>query len=119
MAVSSLDIDFYESEDPIWNPALMAMPPPFNGFIELNKALAELKKIRSGDGDASLIKHWSRELSFNAAFNQQDWGVGAAIAFILFVIIVTLTLLQRWVLRDKDTTTGRRARKAQAAEAER
>jgi multiple sugar transport system permease protein len=57
-------------------------------------------------------------LSFNAAFNQQDWGVGAAIAFILFAIIVSLTLLQRWVLRDKDTTTGRRARKAKAAAVE-
>jgi multiple sugar transport system permease protein len=41
-------------------------------------------------------------LSFNAAFNQNDWGKGAAIAFILFAIIVLLTLLQRWVLRDKD-----------------
>lgn len=40
-------------------------------------------------------------LSFNAAFNQQDWGEGAAIAFILFAIIVFFTLLQRWVLRDR------------------
>ncbi len=32
-----------------------------------NKALAELAKIRSGQSDASLIKHWSRELSFNAS----------------------------------------------------
>ena len=31
-----------------------------------------------------------------------NWGQGAAIAFILFVIIVALTLLQRWVLRDRD-----------------
>jgi multiple sugar transport system permease protein len=41
-------------------------------------------------------------LSFNAAFNQQDWGEGAAIAFILFAIIVFFTVLQRWVLRDRD-----------------
>ncbi|MFY0409425.1 carbohydrate ABC transporter permease [Solicola sp. PLA-1-18] len=40
-------------------------------------------------------------LSFNAAFNTQQWGQGAAIAFILFAIIVALTVLQRWVLRDK------------------
>jgi|GEM_PF-108809 len=33
----------------------------------LNKALAELKKIRESAGDASLIKHWSRELSFHGA----------------------------------------------------
>ena len=51
-------------------------------------------------------------LSFNAAFNQQDWGEGAAIAFILFAIIVFFTVVQRWVLRDKDEvpTHGRRAR---------
>lgn len=36
------------------------------GYVNgLNKALAELAKIRSGSGDASLIKHWSRELGFN------------------------------------------------------
>ena len=31
-------------------------------------------------------------LSFNTAFNNQNWGQGAAIAFILFAIIVVLTL---------------------------
>ncbi|MGH2446156.1 MAG: carbohydrate ABC transporter permease [Candidatus Limnocylindria bacterium] len=44
-------------------------------------------------------------LSFNAAFNDQDWPRGAAIAFILFAIIVVLTVLQRlWLGR---TETGR------------
>ncbi|MBY9075984.1 sugar ABC transporter permease [Nocardioides sp. WL0053] len=59
-------------------------------------------------------------LSFNAAFNQQDWGEGAAIAFLLFAIIVFFTLVQRWVLRDRDkvSTRGRRAR-AVAVEGER
>jgi len=37
-------------------------------------------------------------LSFNSAFNNQDWPRGAAIAFILFAIIVVLTALQRLVL---------------------
>jgi multiple sugar transport system permease protein len=37
-------------------------------------------------------------LSFNSAFNNQDWPRGAAIAFILFAIIVVLTVLQRWWL---------------------
>lgn len=51
-------------------------------------------------------------LSFRAAFNEQDWGEGAAIAFILFAIIVFFTLVQRWVLRDKHkvSTRGRNAR---------
>jgi multiple sugar transport system permease protein len=40
-------------------------------------------------------------LSFNTAFNNQQWGQGAAIAFILFAIIVILTLLQRAALRSR------------------
>jgi Fe-Mn family superoxide dismutase len=33
----------------------------------LNRALAELAKIREGQADPSLIKHWSREVSFHGA----------------------------------------------------
>lgn len=33
----------------------------------LNKALAELAKIRAAQGDAALVKHWSREVSFHGA----------------------------------------------------
>jgi multiple sugar transport system permease protein len=40
-------------------------------------------------------------LSFQTSFNSQRWGEGAAIAFILFAIIVVLTLFQRWTLREK------------------
>ena len=40
-------------------------------------------------------------LSFNTAFNNQNWGQGAAIAFILFAIIVVFTLLQRAALREQ------------------
>ncbi len=41
-------------------------------------------------------------LSFNSAFNNQDWPRGAAIAFILFAIIVILTVLQRlWIGRTE------------------
>jgi Fe-Mn family superoxide dismutase len=32
-----------------------------------NKALAELRNIREGGGDVSLVKHWSRELSFHVS----------------------------------------------------
>jgi multiple sugar transport system permease protein len=51
-------------------------------------------------------------LSFNAAFAQQDWGEGAAIAFILFAIIVFFTVVQRWVLRDREQTRKGRVRRA-------
>ena len=41
-------------------------------------------------------------LSFNSAFNNNDWPRGAAIAFILFAIIVVLTVLQRlWIGRTE------------------
>jgi multiple sugar transport system permease protein len=41
-------------------------------------------------------------LAYNTSFEGLKWGNGAAISFILFLIIVALTLLQRWVLRDRD-----------------
>ncbi|WP_448060313.1 carbohydrate ABC transporter permease [Cellulomonas hominis] len=41
-------------------------------------------------------------LSYNTAFANQQWGRGAAIAFILFAIIVAFTVLQRIVLRERD-----------------
>jgi len=52
-------------------------------------------------------------LSYQAAFNQQQWGQGAAIAFILFALIFALTSIQRYVLRDKDESAARKAAKRQ------
>ncbi len=57
-------------------------------------------------------------LSFNAAFNQQDWGEGAAVAFILFAIIVVFTVVQRWVLRDRHPVKKARRTKVRAAAVE-
>ena len=38
------------------------------GYVTgLNKALGELAKIREGAGDAALVKHWSREVSFHGS----------------------------------------------------
>lgn len=51
-------------------------------------------------------------LSYDASFLDQDWGQGAAIAFILFAIIVLFTVLQRWVLRERPVSK-RRARQYQ------
>ncbi|GIG29956.1 carbohydrate ABC transporter permease [Cellulomonas marina] len=47
-------------------------------------------------------------LSYNAAFANNDFPRGAAIAFILFAIIVLLTLVQRVVLRERDVPRRRR-----------
>jgi multiple sugar transport system permease protein len=41
-------------------------------------------------------------LAYQTSFEGLNWGEGAAISFILFLIIVFFTLLQRWVLRDRD-----------------
>lgn len=46
-------------------------------------------------------------LSYQSAFISQQWGEGAAIAFILFVIIVAFTVLQRWVLRERKVSRRR------------
>ncbi|WP_328770899.1 carbohydrate ABC transporter permease [Streptomyces sp. NBC_00286] len=55
-------------------------------------------------------------LSYQSSFINNEWGQGSAIAFILFAIIVAMTLLQRFVLRDKDEARAqaatRRAAKA-------
>ena len=46
-------------------------------------------------------------LSYAAAFQNGEWGQGAAIAFILFVIIIVFTLIQRWVLSEKKVSRRR------------
>lgn len=56
-------------------------------------------------------------LSYDAAFLKQDWGRGSAIAFVLFGIIILMTLLQRWVLRDRDAARVRRADRRRRARA--
>lgn len=48
-------------------------------------------------------------LSYTASFQGQRWGQGAAIAFILFAIIVAFTIVQRIVLRER-TSVPRRKR---------
>jgi multiple sugar transport system permease protein len=48
-------------------------------------------------------------LSYQSAFTNNEWGQGAAIAFILFVIIIIFTLIQRWVLAERKVN-GRRMR---------
>jgi multiple sugar transport system permease protein len=47
-------------------------------------------------------------LSFNTSFNNNEWGVGAALAFILFGIIVLFTILTRLATRNPDRIPRRR-----------
>jgi multiple sugar transport system permease protein len=46
-------------------------------------------------------------LSYSTAFQSQNWGQGAAIGFIVFVIIVLFTILQRVILRDRKVSKRR------------
>ncbi|MFG6491332.1 carbohydrate ABC transporter permease [Microbacterium sp. P03] len=46
-------------------------------------------------------------LSYQTAFQEQKWGNGAAIAFILFLIIIVFTIFQRWVLRERAVSRRR------------
>ena len=51
-------------------------------------------------------------LSYLYSFRQNEWGVGAAMAFVLFAIIVVMTSIQRFVMRDKDAIRDQKATRA-------
>ncbi|WP_424535797.1 carbohydrate ABC transporter permease [Sphaerisporangium viridialbum] len=51
-------------------------------------------------------------LSYRTAFRNFDYGSGTAISFILFLIIVVLTLVQRWVMRERVADAGPRTRRS-------
>ncbi len=50
-------------------------------------------------------------LSYQESFRSLKYGTGAAMAFIVFVIIVLLTWFQRWLMSE-DRGTTRRTRRA-------
>jgi len=60
---------------------------------------------QGGPGKTTLTPAY---LSYSYAFDSGQWGVAAAMAFILFLIIFVLSSLQRYVLRDKDEAKDRR-----------
>jgi len=47
-------------------------------------------------------------LSYKSSFESQQWGYGAAIAFVLFAIIVVMTIIQRAALRESDQVPRRK-----------
>ena len=65
---------------------------------------------QGGPGKTTLTPAY---LSYTAAFNQNQWGQGAAMAFLLFVIIFVLTSIQRYWLRDRDAAKQRKAERDQ------
>ncbi len=60
-----------------------------------------------GPGKSTLTPAY---LSYTSAFQSQKWGRGAAIAFILFVIIILMTLAQNALLAEREPRRHRRPR---------
>ncbi|MFC7492147.1 MULTISPECIES: carbohydrate ABC transporter permease [unclassified Knoellia] len=54
-------------------------------------------------------------LSYKQSFTTLDYGTGAAISFVVFALIITLTSAQRWLLRDRGPKPRRKARLASIA----
>lgn len=50
-------------------------------------------------------------VSYTYGFGDQNFPAGAAMAFVLFTIIVLMTIGQRYLLRDKDAIRDRRAQR--------
>ncbi|TCC00487.1 sugar ABC transporter permease [Micromonospora zingiberis] len=50
-------------------------------------------------------------LSYRTAFRDFEYGSGAAISFVLFLIIIVLTLTQRWLMADRDPERSRWGRR--------
>jgi len=46
-------------------------------------------------------------LAYQTSFSDQQWGEGAAIAFLLFGLIIAMTLIQRWFLREREGSRKR------------
>lgn len=61
---------------------------------------------QGGPGKTTLTPAY---LSYAYAFDNQKWGVAAAMAFVLFLIIFAMTSIQRWLFRDKDAIATQRA----------
>ncbi|MDX6257690.1 MAG: multiple sugar transport system permease protein [Frankiales bacterium] len=51
-------------------------------------------------------------LSYTSGFKDHSWGVGSAMAFVLFAIIIIFTLLQRFIMRDRTEAKARSRRRA-------
>jgi multiple sugar transport system permease protein len=50
-------------------------------------------------------------LAYTTSFSNQQWGQGAAIAFLLFGLIIVLVLLQRWWLWSREHASDRKTRR--------
>jgi len=78
------------------------------GLISTWQVFDQVFIITQGNPDKTTLS--PAYLSYSASFTGQDWGGGAAISFILFAIILVMTLLQRRVMRERDKPSRRQRR---------
>lgn len=56
--MSDIDIDFYESEDPVWNPALLAIPMPgIRKMVNLASTMEDVIHLSIGQPDLLAPRH--------------------------------------------------------------
>jgi multiple sugar transport system permease protein len=78
------------------------------GLIATWQVFDQIYVMSQGDpGKTTLTPAY---LSYRTAFRGFEYGSGAAISFVLFLIIVVLALVQRYVMRERDGSDGRRRR---------
>jgi len=82
------------------------------GLISTWQVFDQVYVMSQGNPDKTTLT--PAYLSYTESFIGQNWGTGAAIAFVLFAIILLMTLVQRWVMRDRDRP--RRARRTRRPE---
>jgi multiple sugar transport system permease protein len=74
------------------------------GLIATWQVFDQIYVMSQGDpGKTTLTPAY---LSYRTAFRGFNYGSGAAISFVLFLIIIVLALVQRWVMRDRDREPG-------------
>ncbi|WP_049579178.1 carbohydrate ABC transporter permease [Streptomyces sp. SBT349] len=94
----------------LWHVTLPALRPVL--FLVLTLALIGSWQVfdmvyvmgQGAPGNTTLTPAF---LSYRSGFGEADYGQGAAIAFVLFAIILACTGVQRWLLRERTARLGR------------
>jgi multiple sugar transport system permease protein len=96
---------FWRITVPLVKPALVMVITL--GIIGTWQVFDSVFLITSGEPEGTTLT--PAYLAYTTSFSDQAWGQGAAIAFLLFIIIIVFTAFQRFVLRDRDTAKARKA----------
>ncbi|WP_230423999.1 carbohydrate ABC transporter permease [Streptomyces radicis] len=103
-------LDGVSRRELLWHVILPALRPVL--FLVLTLALIGSWQVfdmvyimgQGAPGNTTLTPAY---LSYQSGFGEADYGQGAAIAFVLFGIILVCTGVQRWLLRERNARFGR------------